>query len=151
MKLIYEGKLAKRILYLKSVSLLSSAGLAGSYKYVLAKKGFSAALVGVGIGFTPFFISPVVIAWFFKRYITRLYYEPKTDTFVAHHYGLLLNKKLVTFRSNDVTRSDLSMLCTFKVGNKPFFLHDEDLIDGESVDIYRKMLGLGSQISPQEG
>uniref|UniRef100_A0A6G1SK27 Transmembrane protein 70, mitochondrial n=1 Tax=Aceria tosichella TaxID=561515 RepID=A0A6G1SK27_9ACAR len=143
MKLIYEGKLSNRILYLKSVSLLSSVGLAGSYKYVLAKKGFSAALAGVGFAFTPFFLSPVVIAWFFRRYITKLYYDPKTDTFTAHHYGLLLNKKQCTFRKTDVMRSDLtSMLSTFKVGKRAFFLHDEDLIDAQSVDIYRRMVGL---------
>lgn len=146
MKLIYEGKLANRILYLKSVSLLSSVGLAGSYKYVVAKKGFSAALAGVGFAFTPFFLSPVIIAWFFRRYITKLYYDPNTETFTAHHYGLLLNKKQCTFKQTDVVRSDLtSMLNTFKVGKRPFFLHDEDLVDAQSVEIYRKMVGLDNK------
>jgi hypothetical protein len=122
---------------------LSSVGLAGSYKYVLAKKGFSAALAGVGFAFTPFFLSPVIIAWFFRRYVTKLYYDPKTDTFTAHHYGFLLNKKQCTFRKTDVMRSDLtSMLNTFRVGKRPFFLHDEDLVDAQSVEIYRRMVGL---------
>lgn len=143
MKLIYEGRLSKRILYLKCLSLVSSAGLAGSYKYVIAQKGFSAALAGVGIAFTPFFLSPVAIAWFFKRYVTRLYYDPKTDSFTAHHYGLMLNKKSCTFKKEDVVRSDAtSMLNTFSVRKKPFFLHDEDLIDVESIDLYKKMIGL---------
>lgn len=143
LKLIYQGKLTNRILYLKSLSIISSLGLAGSYKYVIAKKGFSAALAGVGFAFTPFLLSPVIISWFFKRYITKLYYDPVADTFTAHHYGLLLNKKQCTFKRDDVIRSDFtSVLNSFKVGKKPFFIHDEDLVDAESVEIYKKMIGL---------
>lgn len=142
-KLIYEGRLANRIFYLKSVSIISSLGLAGSYKYVIGTKGFSVALAGVGVAFTPFLLSPIVIAWFFKRYITKLYYNPHDETFTAHHYGLLLNKKNCTFRKEDVIRTDFTnMLNTFKVGKKPFFLHDEDLVDAESVEIYKRMVGL---------
>lgn len=142
-KLIYEGKLSNRILYLKSLSLVSSLGLAGSYKYVIAKKGFSAALAGVGFAFTPFLLSPLIISWFFKRYVTKLYYEPTSGTFTAHHYGLLLNKKQCSFKQEDVIRSDFtSMLNSFQVGKKPFFIHDEDLMDAESVEIYKRMVGL---------
>lgn len=113
-KLIYEGSLAKRILYLKSLSILSSLGLASSYGYVISQKGFSVALAGVGFAFTPFLLSPFVIAWFFKRYITQLYYDPEAETFTLHHYGLLLNKKSRTFKKEDVIRSDVtSMLNTF--------------------------------------
>lgn len=141
-KLIYEGKLTKRIRYLKGLSLVSSIGLASSYKYVIAKKGFNVALAGLGVAFTPFFVSPIVIAWFFKRYVTRLYYNPDDNTYTAHHYGLLLNQKSCTFKKEEVTRSEaLSMLNTFKVGKKPFFVHDEDLVDLESVEIYKRMLG----------
>lgn len=143
MKLIYEGRLANRILYLKCLSLVSSAGLAGSYKYVIAQKGFTAAMAGVGIAFTPFFLSPFAIAWFFKRYVTKLYYDPKTDSFTAHHYGLLLNKKSCTFKKEDVVRSDVtSVLNSFRVRKKPFFLHDEDLIDVESIELYKRLIGL---------
>lgn len=145
MKLIYEGRLANRILYLKCLSLVSSAGLAGSYKYVIAQKGFSAALAGVGVAFAPFFLSPFAIAWFFKRYVTKLYYDPKTDSFTAHHYGLLLNKKSCTFKKEEVIRSDVtSVMNSFRVRKKPFFLHDEDLVDVESIDLYKKMIGLDS-------
>lgn len=142
-RLIYEGKLGKRVLYLKSVSIVSSLCLAGSYSYIISKKGFSVALAGVGFAFCPFLLSPIVIAWFFKRYVTHLYYNPQTDTYTAHHYGLLLNKKQCSFKKEDVTRSDAtSMLNTFTVGKKPFFVHDEDLIDFESVQLYRRMVGL---------
>lgn len=151
LKLIYEGRFTNRILYLKSFSLLTSVGLAGSYKYVLAKKGFSAGLAVVGLAYTPFFLSPLVIAWFFKRYVTKLYYDPNTETFTAHHYGSLLNKKQLSFKKEDVIRSDFtSMLNTFKVGKKPFFLHDEDLTDAEAVEIYRNMVGLDQAPKDQD-
>lgn len=142
-KLIYEGKLTRRILYLKSVSILSSVALASSYGYVISQKSFSIALAGVGFVFTPFLLSPFVIAWFFKRYITELYYNPIDDTYTAHHYGLLLNKKSCTFDKNQVMRSEVtSMLNTFKVDKKPFFLWEDDLVDVESVQIYKRMIGL---------
>lgn len=142
-KLLYEGSLSNRILYLKSLSVLSSLGLASSYGYVISQKGLSVALAGVGIAFTPFLLSPFVIAWFFKRYITHLYYDPATKTFTAHHYGLLLNKRSVSFKKEDLIRSDVtSMLNTFKVGKKPFYLHDEDLKDLDSIELYREMVGL---------
>lgn len=142
-KLIYEGKLADRILYLKGLSIVSSLGLAGSYKYAIAKKGLTAAMAGVGVAFTPFLLSPLIISWFFKRYVTKLYYNPEDDSFTAHHYGLLLKQKSCTFNKDEVQRSDLSsMLNTFKVGRKPFFVHDEDLVDAESVNIYKRMVGL---------
>lgn len=142
-KLVYEGSLTKRILYLKSISILSSVGLAGSYGYVLSQKGLSVALAGVGFAFTPFFLSPVLIAWFFKRYINKLYYDPKTKTFTIHHYGFMLNEKSCSFKKEDVIRSDVtSMLNTFTVGKRPFYLHDEDLKDLESIQLYKEMIGL---------
>lgn len=150
-KLIYEGKLTRRIVYLKTLSIFSSAGLAGSYGYVIGQKGFGVALGGLGVAFTPFFVSPVVISWFFKRYVTQLYHNPKTDTYTVHHYGLLLNRKSCTFKKDEVKRSDAtSMLNTFTVNKKPFYVHDEDLKDAESVRLYRRMIGLDTcKIEPE--
>lgn len=142
-KLIYEGNLSKKILYLKSVSIFSSITLASSYCYILSQKSFSVALAGIGVVFTPFLLSPFVIAWFFKRYVTELYYNPIDDTYTAHHYGFLLNRKSCTFRKEDVIKSDVtSMLNTFQVVSKPFFLNEEDLIDSKSVDLYKRMINL---------
>lgn len=140
-KLIYEGQLAKKIILLKCVSITSSTGIGGSLGYLYWKKGFSVALGGMGFLSMPFFMSPILITWFFKRYITKLYYDQETDTYAAHHYGLLLNKKVCTFKKEEVKISK-SMLNTFTVGRRPFFLHDEDLKDAESVVLYKRMLGL---------
>lgn len=144
-KLIYQGRLTNRIVYLKSISIVSSLGLTISYSYVISQKGFSIALAGVGMAFTPFLLSPLIIAWFFKRYIIKLYYHPQSNSYTAYHFGLFLNKKSCTFKSEDVKRSDASsMLNTFKVGKRPFFLHDEDLKDVESIELYKKMVKLDS-------
>lgn len=146
-KLIYEGKLTKRILYLKGLSILSSVGLTSSYGYVISQKSFSVALAGVGIVFIPFLLSPFIIAWFFKRYITKLYYNPIDDTYTAHHFGLLLNKKICTYKKEQVVRSEVtSMLNSFTVDKKPFFLWEDDLIDVESVDLYKRMIGLSEKL-----
>ena len=146
--LLYEGRLARRVLYLKGLSIVSSVGLASSYKYVIAKKGFSVALAGVGFAFTPFLLSPVLISWFFKRYVTKLYYDPQSDTYTAHHYGLLMNQKQCTFKREDVVRSSVTdMLNTFQVNKKPFFLHDEDLVSPAAVELYKRMLSLDEKTS----
>lgn len=142
-KLIYKGQLANRILYLKSFSVMTSLGLAGSYKYVLAKKGFTATMASIGFAFLPFFLSPIAIAFVFRRYVTQLYYDDATDTYTAIHYGYLLRKQRLDFKREDVNPTAVtSMLNTFTVGKQPLFVHDEDLIDAESVEIYRRMLGL---------
>lgn len=108
----------------------------------MGQKGLSVAIAGIGLAFIPFFLSPVAISWFFKRYVTELYYDPINDKFTAHHYGLFLNKKECTYKSEDVVRSDVThMLNTFTVGKRPFFLNDEDLSSDEAVKLYRKMLG----------
>ena len=142
-KLIYQGQLANRILYLKSVSVITSLGLAGSYKYVLAKKGLTATMASLGFAFSPFFLSPIAIAVVFKRYVTHLYYDYATDTYTAHHYGYLFFKKKLEFKCEEVKPAKVeSIWNTFTVGKQPFFVHDEDLVDVESVELYRKMLGL---------
>lgn len=121
--------------------------LAGSYGTILSQKGFSPSLVGVGVVFIPFFASPIIISWFFKRYITKLYYNYNDDTYTAYHYGLLMNTRSLTFKPKDVKLSDItSALNTFTVNQgyreKPFFLHDQSLIDSDSVILYKKMLRL---------
>lgn len=154
-KLMYEGTLSRRILYLKGLSIISSLALSASYATILNQRGLSPGLVGVGIVFIPFFVSPIVISWFFKRYVTKLYYNPISDNYTVFHYGLLMNQRSSTFKSDQVELSDATcILDTFTVqqgdkltilGNpkrKSFFLHDESLIDVESVSLYKKMLNL---------
>lgn len=142
-KLIYQGSLNNRVFYLKTISISSSILLTNSYLYAIQKTGLTGALVGLGCAFTPFVASPFIISWFFKRYITKLYYNYPDDTYTAHFYGLMTNKKQLTFKANQVKVSNLSSIInTFEVGKKPFFLNDEDLVDVESVKLYRKMIGL---------
>lgn len=151
-KLIYKGQLANRILYLKSVSVITSLSLAGSYKYVLAKKGLTATMATLGFAFSPFFLSPIAIAFVFRRYVTELYYNSGTDTYTAHHYGYFLRKKKLEFKCDDVQSSNVvSIWNTFTAKKKPFFVHDEDLIDAESVFIYRKMLGISEPAVSDKG
>lgn len=141
-KLIYKGQLTKRIAFLKGFSIFSSIGLAVSYYHVMKLKGVTGPLVGLGIVFIPFFISPFIISWLFKRYTISLYYNRSDETYTICHYGLFLNRKTFTFTRDQVEISPVtSMLNTFKVGKKPFFLHEDDLIDLESVKLYKKMLG----------
>lgn len=142
-KLMYEGKLARKIRYLKVFSISSSLTLIGSYSYILTQKGISPAIATFGVFTLPFLLSPVVIAWFFKRYIVELSHDPVTDKYTAVNYGYLFNKRTISFSKHEVTRSKFtSMLNSFEVGKEPFFLNEEDLLDAESVELYRTLLGL---------
>jgi len=123
--------------------VITSLGLSGSYKYVLAKKGFSLTMASLGLAFSPFLLSPIAIAFVFKRYVTKLYYDPSADLFTAYHFGYLFRQRRIDFKHQDVVPSPVtSILNTFSVRGRPFFIHDEDLIDSESVKIYRRMMGL---------
>lgn len=140
---MYEGKLTPKIMYLKVFSISSSLTLAGSYGYILTQKGLSPALATFGVFTLPFLVSPVIIAWFFKRYIVELSYDPATDKYTAINYGYLFNKRKHTFSKEEVVKSKFtSMLNSFEVGKEPFFLNEEDLLDAESVELYRTLLGL---------
>lgn len=142
-KLMYEGKLAPKIRYLKGFSIGSSLTLVGSYSYILAQKGLSPAIATFGVFTLPFLLSPVIISWFFKRYIVKLSYDPTTDRYTAINYGYLFNKRTHEFSKQQVVRSNFtSMLNTFEVGKEPFFLNEEDLLDVESVELYRSLVGL---------
>lgn len=142
-KLMYEGKLSKRVTALKSVSYVTSTIILGTYSYAIASKGFGTTLAASGLIFAPFIVSPIVIAWMFKRYVTVMYYNEDEDTFTLKHCGLFLNHKTLTFKASEVAKADAaSVLNTFEVKGKAFFLNDEDLIDSESVQLYKKMLSI---------
>lgn len=142
-RLIYEGLLTQRILYLKCLSVSSSILLGGCYYHLIATKGYSIAIASVGLAFGPFFVSPFAVSWFFRRYVTKLYHDELSDTYTAEHYGWLLSKREHQFKPQDVKIADsISIINTFKAKGKPFFLNDEDLIDASSVSAYKHMLNL---------
>lgn len=139
-KLVYVGSLNNKIKNLKILSLTSSIGLIAAIAYGVSKNGLTLATSIVGLSFTPLVLSPFLIAWLFKRYILRLSYNYKKDTYTAQYYGYFLNKKNLSFKSDQVKPANVaSILSTFEVNERPFFIHDEDLIDVESISLYRKM------------
>ena len=63
------------------------------------------------------FATPLLIHWVSKKYVTELLYNKIDDTYTAVTYSLLLRKKKINFKVNDVKITDIpSMFTTFIVG-----------------------------------
>lgn len=141
--LLYTGNLKNRIKLLKTFSLLSSTAIIGTYSYIIALRGCTTTLAATGVIFTPFIASPVLIWWIFKRYVTKLSYDPSTMQYTLNHCGIFLREKQLIFKRDDVIQCPGSeVLNTFRVKGQPFFLNEEDLIDANSVEQYKIMIGL---------
>lgn len=142
-KLMYDGKLQTRIKVLKVLSVCTTSTILGCYSYAATNRGLTTTLAATGLIFLPFICSPGVIWWVFKRYITRMYYNPKDDTFTIYHYGILVGQEKLTFKKEDLVRCPgTNILNSFTVRGKPFFVNDEDLVDAESVYLYKRLIGL---------
>lgn len=119
---IYKGILSTQIKLVKSFSLLTSAiGLSCQPMFLYQIQGNSGSLaVAVASGaFLSFFTfaTPLLIHWVSKKYVTELLYNKIDDTYTAVTYSLLLRKKKINFKVNDVKIPDIpSMFTTFIVG-----------------------------------
>lgn len=141
--LIYEGKLAHRIKMLKIFSSATSVATAGVYGNAVMQHGTSKAIAITGAVFVPFLFTPLFITMFFRRYVNSLYYDPTTDEYLLRHYGLFVRQKELRFSRKDVRPAELSdVLSKFRIGNKTFFIEEEDLVDLEAVSLYKKMINL---------
>lgn len=144
-RIMYSGKLIPKINILKGVSLTSSATMIGTYSYMIAQKGLGGGVLALGFISLPFVLSPIVIAWFCRRYICELSYDPATQKYTAIKFGYLFDRKKHTINPKLVKRTPLSLINTFEVGKEKFFIDPEELKDAESVKLYKSLVGLDKE------
>ncbi|XP_030380253.1 transmembrane protein 70 homolog, mitochondrial [Scaptodrosophila lebanonensis] len=133
LKRIYYGTLASRMKVVKVFSLTTSlAGLAA--QPILLEQGMKIGGTGLAVficttaGFFTF-VTPLLLHFITKKYVTELHYNPSTDQYIATTISLLLQKIETKFRTNDVTVPEVpGMFTSFVVGKRALFV-DPALFD----------------------
>lgn len=140
---MYEGKLGTKIRRLKLFSLSSSTILGSALTYGIIDKGIDTTSGLVGAFTAPYLLSPILIGWIFKRYALNLHYDRNRELYTLQYYGLLLNKRKMTFKRDEVSLADVSkFLSTFEVQGQPFYVDEEDLKSADAVQAYKRMVKL---------
>ncbi|KAH8255931.1 hypothetical protein KR026_002936 [Drosophila bipectinata] len=145
---IYYGTLAPRMKLVKFFSLSTSlAGLAAQPILMeqgmkIGGTGMAVFLCSVGGFFT--FVTPLLLHFITKKYVTELHYNPQTEEYTATTISLLLQKIKTTFRTSDVVVPEVpGMFTSFLVNKRPLFV-DPALFD--DPEHYVKIMGYDKPI-----
>ncbi|XP_042239881.1 transmembrane protein 70 homolog, mitochondrial-like, partial [Homarus americanus] len=120
-KEIYHGILSTQIKMVKLFSL-STSFLGLMVQPVLLQKVVGTQMgvilaVGSFIGFFTF-VTPLIIHWITKKYVTSLEYDPKRDIYSATTLSFFLRQKKIHFSADDVAVPEVpGMFTTFYVKN----------------------------------
>ncbi|KAF4521352.1 hypothetical protein B566_EDAN006941 [Ephemera danica] len=141
---VYYGNLTPQIRSVKIFSLVTSAtGLAA--QPLLLQKAAELNSLGLGIAIGSFvgfftFITPFLLHWMTKKYVTHLRYNPETEKYTATTITFLLGNKKTTFTASDVTVPEVpGMFTTFLVQNKTALFVDPRLFN--HPEHYARLMG----------
>ncbi len=150
-RLIYSApqSMVKMIKIIKTFSI-STTLIAGGvqpfiYQQILSSSspfaiGF-ASVTSLGV-----VMSPLILNWFTKRYVTQLYYDFETQLFKAWVLNLFNRKVSITYKADEVLVPEiLGIFTTYTVGakKKPLFVDPNFVID---FNTYKMMLGYDKPI-----
>ncbi|XP_071085054.1 transmembrane protein 70 homolog, mitochondrial-like [Haliotis cracherodii] len=125
-ELVYGGPLWKMVKGIKAFSVSTSMIGLGLQPYILMNAGeaamFSKVMIGGTISFF-IFITPLLIHFVTKKYVTYCYLNRDTGSFTAATYSFFLRRKEIEFTAEDVVVPDIpGMFTTVLVKGKPLFL-----------------------------
>ncbi|CAD7003981.1 unnamed protein product [Ceratitis capitata] len=92
-------------------------------------------------GFAGFFtfVTPLLLHFITKKYVTEIHYNPKSDEYTATTISILLYKIKTKFRPSDVAVPEVpGMFTSFHVKGKPLFV-DPALFD--DPEHYARIMG----------
>uniref|UniRef100_A0A0K8UN75 Transmembrane protein 70, mitochondrial n=1 Tax=Bactrocera latifrons TaxID=174628 RepID=A0A0K8UN75_BACLA len=140
---VYYGSLAPRMRAVKVFSLVTSlAGLAA--QPILLEQGLNMGgkpMAAFLCGFAGFFtfVTPLLLHFITKKYVTEIHYNPKSEEYTATTISILLFKIKTTFKPDDVKVPEVpGMFTSFVVHNKPLFV-DPALFD--DPEHYARIMG----------
>merc|ERR1711994_852946 len=123
---IYNGILSTQIKLVKGFSLTTSCIGLACQPVLLSFSSHANAAIILGAGaFLSFFtfVTPLLIHFISKKYVTKLYYNQVEDKYTAHVYNLFVRPKRIEFRTSDVKVPDIpGMFTTFTARNVPLFV-----------------------------
>ncbi|XP_001353256.2 transmembrane protein 70 homolog, mitochondrial [Drosophila pseudoobscura] len=145
---VYYGTLAPRMKLVKFFSLSTSlAGIAA--QPILLEQGMKIGGTGMAVflctigGFFTF-VTPLLLHFITKKYVTELHYNPATEEYTATTISLLLQKIKTKFRPGDVTVPEVpGMFTSFLVNKRPLFI-DPALF--EDPEHYVRIMGYDKPI-----
>ncbi|XP_061401633.1 transmembrane protein 70 homolog, mitochondrial [Musca vetustissima] len=145
---VYYGSLAPRMKAVKFFSLTTSfAGLAA--QPILMEQGMKLGGTGMAVflcGFAGFFtfVTPFLLHFVTKKYVTEIHYNPQTDEYIATTISIILQKIKTKFRPSDVKVPEVpGMFTSFVVDGKPLFV-DPALFD--DPEHYVRIMGYDKPI-----
>ena len=92
------------------------------------------------------FLSPLILNWFTRRYVTQLYYNDKSQQFTAQRLNIINRPVTLSYKASEVQIPEsLGVFTTYTVGSKrkPLFIDPNLVLD---FDVYKKMLGFDKPI-----
>lgn len=132
--LVYIGTLTRMVRLVKLFSLSTSAVGVGMQPFLLEQVSnlhwLLATMVGGVAGFFVF-VTPLLLHFVTKRYVTSIYLNRESGVFTASTYTFLLRERLHTFRAEDVrTPTVPGIFTTAKIHDKePLFIDPNLFID----------------------
>lgn len=142
-QLEYEGNLTRFVKGVKLFSLsTSSLGLAIQSILYLKMSGSEThnwVFVFAGSIATIVLMSPLLLHYITKRYVTHLYYEPESRTFTTCSLTLFNRKRVTTFKAEDVAVPLVrGPFTTYTVCRKPFFI---DPLAFKDISVFEHLVG----------
>ncbi|XP_023291617.2 transmembrane protein 70 homolog, mitochondrial [Lucilia cuprina] len=148
LQLVYYGTLTPRMRAVKVFSLTTSlAGLAA--QPILMEQGMKMGGTGMAVFLCSFagfftFVTPLLLHFVTKKYVTEIHYNPMTEEYVATTINIILQKVRTKFRPSDVKIPEVpGMFTSFNVGKRSLFV-DPALF--EDPEHYVKIMGYDKPI-----
>lgn len=123
---VYSGPLTRMVKTVKVFSITTSAICVAIQPLLISKTvpygSILTAVIGGVIGLYAV-LTPVVLHWVAKRYVTQLDFDPQSKTFTATTLSLFLRKKKLKFVAEDVVIPEVpGPLTSFVVKKKPLLI-----------------------------
>ncbi|XP_041978459.1 transmembrane protein 70 homolog, mitochondrial [Aricia agestis] len=140
---IYYGPLKPQIRAVKIFSITSSfAGLIAQPIIIneASKIGSTSLLVALCsvVGFFTF-VTPLLLHFITKKYVTEIHYDPETSTYKATYINFFIAPVTIDFKAEDVVVPDIpGMFTTMLAKGKPLFIEARHFSD---PIYYAKIMG----------
>jgi len=148
--MIYEGLLTTQVRLVKAFSLATSVvGLAFQPILFYHSQQLTAnvsTFLAAGAFFSFFTLgTPLLIHSVCKKYVTAMYYDKRKRSYTAVTYGLMLTRKRITFRPEDVRVPDVpGPFTTFLAGGVPLFVDGDQF---SAIEHFGKIMGYDKPIN----
>ncbi|XP_060520799.1 transmembrane protein 70 homolog, mitochondrial [Cylas formicarius] len=145
---VYSGVLTPQMKRVKIFSLASSVMgiIAQPFLYNQLIDHGNMPIIVVAYSFIGFFtfVTPLLLHFITKKYVTVLEYNSKLDTYTATTLNIFCRPQKVEFKINDVVVPEVpGMFSTFHAKNKAFFVDPESF---DYLEHYSKIMGYDKPI-----